>query len=112
MLLCSGANVLSFVVPINFWAAAPGWAQLWVLHAAHVTFAGWGLQLRQLAMLLPCRAEEAAGVVREPAMEYKMDPNRQPRFIIRSCFGGSSAAFVASGSEVRAALSCIFEWQS
>ena len=34
-------------------------------------------------------------------MEYKMDPNRQPRFIIRSCFGGSNAAFVASGSEVR-----------
>jgi hypothetical protein len=33
-------------------------------------------------------------------MEYKMDPNRQPRFIIRSCFGGSNAAFVASGSEV------------
>ncbi len=36
----------------------------------------------------------------EPAMEYKMDPNRQPRFIIRSCFGGSNASFVASGSEV------------
>ncbi len=48
-------------------------------------------------------ADDAAGVVREPAMEYKMDPNRQPRFIIRSCFGGSSAAFVASGSEVRRA---------
>ena len=40
-------------------------------------------------------------MAREPAMEYRMDPNRQPRFIIRSCFGGSSAAFVASGSEVR-----------
>ena len=34
-------------------------------------------------------------------MEYRMDPNRQPRFIIRSCFGGSNAAFVASGSEAR-----------
>ncbi len=40
-------------------------------------------------------------------MEYKMDPNRQPRFIIRSCFGGSSAAFVASGSEVSWPLSGI-----
>ena len=38
--------------------------------------------------------------MKEPAMEYRMDPNRQPRFIIRSCFGGSNAAFVASGSEV------------
>ena len=34
-------------------------------------------------------------------MEYRMDPNRQPRFIIRSCFGGTNAAFVASGSEAR-----------
>ena len=32
-------------------------------------------------------------------MEYRMDPNRQPRFIIRSCFGETNAAFVASGSE-------------
>ena len=48
----------------------------------------------------PWRADELAGMHREPAMEYKMDPNRQPRFIIRSCFGGSNAAFVASGSEV------------
>ena len=45
-------------------------------------------------------AEEALRAVKEPAMEYRMDPNRQPRFIIRSCFGGSNAAFVASGSEV------------
>ena len=38
-------------------------------------------------------------------MEYRMDPNRQPRFIIRSCFGGSNAAFVASGSEARLSAS-------
>ena len=44
-------------------------------------------------------AEEAARSFKEPAMEYRMDPNRQPRFIIRSCFGGTNAAFVASGSE-------------
>ena len=50
-------------------------------------------------------AEEAANSIKEPTMEYKMDPNRQPRFIIRSCFGGSSAAFVASGSEVSWPLS-------
>ena len=52
-------------------------------------------------LMLGCvSAEEALRAVKEPAMEYRMDPNRQPRFIIRSCFGGSNAAFVASGSEV------------
>jgi len=62
---------------------------------------------RQSVLRLPCVcAEEAARAVKEPAMEYRMDPNRQPRFIIRSCFGGTNAAFVASGSEVKA-LSCL-----
>ena len=45
-------------------------------------------------------------------MEYRMDPNRQPRFIIRSCFGGTNAAFVASGSEARPGSSSGMQTQS
>lgn len=50
-------------------------------------------------------AEDAVRASKEATMEYRMDPNRQPRFIIRSCFGGSNAAFVASGSEARLSAS-------
>ena len=63
------------------------------------------VRVRKKLLLAP-GADELASMHREPAMEYKMDPNRQPRFIIRSCFGGSNAAFVASGSEVLAARFC------
>ncbi|CAK0785253.1 hypothetical protein CVIRNUC_008459 [Coccomyxa viridis] len=66
---------------IHLWPVEPLLRQLDALHSGHTM------------------SEEALRAVKEPAMEYRMDPNRQPRFIIRSCFGGSNAAFVASGSE-------------
>ncbi|KAK9828799.1 hypothetical protein WJX72_002132 [[Myrmecia] bisecta] len=34
-----------------------------------------------------------------PLVEYKVEEGRQGRFVIRTCFGGSLANFVASGSE-------------
>ena len=36
----------------------------------------------------------------KPSMEYKVEGGRHGRFIIRSCFGGNNANFIASGSEV------------
>ena len=45
-----------------------------------------------LAGLLP-------DVPRAPTMEYHVEPGRQGRFVIRSCFGGINAGFVASGAE-------------
>ena len=36
----------------------------------------------------------------KPSMEYKVEGGRAGRFIIRSCFGGNHANFIASGSEV------------
>ena len=40
-------------------------------------------------------------VPRAPTMEYRVEPGRQGRYVIRSCFGGSNAAFIASGAEAR-----------
>ncbi|EIE21969.1 WD40 repeat-like protein [Coccomyxa subellipsoidea C-169] len=66
---------------IHLWPMEPMLRQLDALHSGQIS------------------PDEAVQCMTEPAMEYKMDPNRQPRFIIRSCFGGSNASFVASGSE-------------
>ena len=43
----------------------------------------------------------------KPSMEYKVEGGRHGRFIIRSCFGGNNANFIASGSEVRLSQSLL-----
>lgn len=52
-------------------------------------------------MLAPAgNAGDVVGMPQKPAMEYKVEGGRAGRFIIRSCFGGNHANFIASGSEV------------
>lgn len=46
-------------------------------------------------------------VPRAPTMEYRVEPGRQGRYVIRSCFGGSNAAFIASGAEARPSWPCL-----
>ena len=46
-------------------------------------------------------AGDVVGMPQKPMMEYKVEGGRAGRFIIRSCFGGNHANFIASGSEAR-----------
>ncbi|KAK9832688.1 hypothetical protein WJX81_000101 [Elliptochloris bilobata] len=86
--------------PVTSIALSPDGRHLLANLSSHIIHL-WALQpfLDRLAV----QAEDPSGplpdVPRAPTMEYHVEPGRQGRFVIRSCFGGSSAGFVASGAE-------------